>query len=256
MISYKRIFVGIVLLQVICTYRSFVANSHRLQEDQLRKIQIVVDKLERFVTDDGEQSGITDEDMIEAIKEIDGWETDGSQYETPKTLRCYQPDTYLAYQLILALETFKGDQIERIRRLGEYYKLLKPSLGNKRVFFSITQADATDDLVDSLSIGLFGQLAPTKEVVWRGLAEYEIYVSRFNEIGVDPKQIDRIIWLVDYLARHDVQILKKIIFPMINDPVSLTDTDVTMMRSAFTQSMFQLGFIMEDGRWSSIYEVC
>lgn len=210
---------------------------------QTQKTEFVLGKLNEFVEQNKPRSGLTKEDIDEALKE--------SKILDAKTLMYLKErdeSRALFSRIAFAMKSFSGDLFEYVERLEFYYKLFK-SRGVSRQFEEILspRENTIDELINSLELEDEAKKKPlTTELLYEGIVAYDGYNWNLQSIGVSNNEndVETIDWILHFLSRDDVMILHEEIFPLVKP--EMNHDELENLRKIFTDYMLRLGYAKRD----------
>lgn len=194
-----------------------------LQELPAINVLDVSNKLEYAYDHPGQETKLTFDDMMEAYKEYESWDTASFDYMRRSVPFMRLLADFALIPLDRALKSDSGLlsdpalQKSFIDRLKEYYFKFRP-IYYAEVDGPHTEAPKTEDLLNAL-LGKQEDVELTSELVQAAYHEYKTIDARLEEITTNGDVYakgDELELAMNYLNRREVKKLYEIVFPQID----------------------------------------
>lgn len=212
-----------------------------------KTMHLVLDKLESFVINHNETSGITMDEIVKANNEFDCIE--------PRSLirlRRKEPSLNCVSRLIVMALLIDDSKIA-INRMESNYKLLREKCKSGLVDYFTGQGSMTQLFVRSLLWEENGAQKIDEKLISDAKSEYDDFIHKYYSFESKKENVGYIEWLIQYFNSYEVRILSKYIFPIwIFDlnKLKLDDANSITLKDIFTDQMRYNGFLVTNGEYN------
>lgn len=227
-----------------------IINSVDCDYEKKKTYNVILDKLESYVINDKETSGISIKEIVQANNEFDSIE--------PRSLirlKRKEPLLNCVSRLIVMALTIDDAQVA-IDKMESNYKLLRTKCKTGLIDYFFAHGARTQLFIRSLLWEENGAKQIDDKLISDAKLEYNYFLMKYYRLDSSKENIDEIDWLIQYFNSHQVRILSKYIYPILifdnynNSKLFNDNQSSNVLRDIFTDQMRFNGYIVINGEYS------